>query len=87
MKELKTSMDTIRHTAGKMIDELSIKMRELLAERNVQRQEEKKEKFLPAMEAAGYYFDEKGSTDDHLRSCRTAYISYQGFCMQTPGMM
>lgn len=67
MKELKTSMDTIRHTAGKMIDELSIKMRELLAERNVQRQEEKKEKFLPAMEAAGYYFDEKGSTDDHLR--------------------
>ena len=67
MKELKTSMDTIRYTAGKMIDELSIKMRELLAERNVQRQEEKKEKFLPAMEAAGYYFDEKGSTDDHLR--------------------
>ena len=67
MKELKTSMDTIRHTAGEMINELSIKMRELLAERNVQRQEEKKEKFLPAMEAAGYYFDEKGSTDDHLR--------------------
>ena len=33
----------------------------------MQRQEEKKEKFLPAMEAAGYYFDEKGSTDDHLR--------------------
>ena len=67
MKELKTSMDTIRHTAGKMIDELSIKMRELLAERNVQRQEEKKEKFLPAMEAAGYYLDEKRSIDDQLR--------------------
>ena len=67
MKELKTSMDTIRHTVGEMIDEMSIKMRELLAERNLQRQEEKKEKFLPAMEAAGYYFDEKGSTDDHLR--------------------
>lgn len=67
MKELKTSMDTIRHTTGEMIDELSIKMRELLAERNVQRQEEKKEKFLPAMEAAGYYLDEKRSIDDQLR--------------------
>lgn len=67
MKELKTSMDTIRHTAGEMIDELSVKMKELLAERDMQRKAEKKEKFLPAMEAAGYYFDEKGSTDDHLR--------------------
>lgn len=67
MKELKTSMDTIRHTAGEMIDELNEKMQELLTERNLQRQEKKKEKFLPAMEAAGYYFDEKSSTDDRLR--------------------
>ena len=67
MKELKTSMDTIRHTAGEMIDELSTKMQELLAERGLPMKEEKKRKFLPAMEAAGYYLDEKRSTDDQLR--------------------
>src|SRR5699024_1712191 len=67
MKELKSSMDLIRHTAGKMIDELSAKMQELLAERGLSMKEEKKRKFLPAMEAAGYYLDEKRSTDDQLR--------------------
>ena len=67
MKELKSSMDLIRHTAGEMIDELSAKMQELLAERGLPMKEEKKRKFLPAMEAAGYYLDEKRSTDDQLR--------------------
>ena len=67
MKELKSSMDLIRRTAGEMIDELSAKMQELLAERGLPMKEEKKRKFLPAMEAAGYYLDEKSSTDDHLR--------------------
>lgn len=67
MKELKSSMDLIRRTAGEMIDELSAKMQELLAERGLPMKEEKKRKFLPAMEAAGYYLDEKSSTDDKLR--------------------
>lgn len=34
MKELKTSMDTIRKTAGEMIDELSEKLQELFTEKN-----------------------------------------------------
>ena len=66
MKELITSMDTIG-TAGKMIDELSIKMRELLAgEMCRDRRKRKRNSFL-RWKLPGITFDEKGSTDDHLR--------------------
>lgn len=42
MKELKTSMDTIRRTAGEMIDELSEKIRERNAERKKELEEDQK---------------------------------------------
>ena len=59
MKELKTSMDTIRRTAGEMIDELSEKIRERNAERKKELEEDQKKELIPAMEAAGYRFQEK----------------------------
>lgn len=60
MKELKSSMDVIRQTAGEMIDELNHKIVELV-------EEKQKEKLIPAMEAAGYRFDETESTKEQLR--------------------
>ena len=65
MKELKASMDTIRKTAGEMIDELSDNLQELLAEKKQLLESE--QKLIPAMEAAGYHFDELESTDGNLR--------------------
>lgn len=67
MKELKASMDIIRKTAGEMIDELSDKLQELLAEKKQLLESEQKQKLIPAMEAAGYHFDELESTDGNLR--------------------
>lgn len=67
MKELKASMDIIRKTAGEMIDELSDNLQELLAEKKQLLESEQKEKLIPAMEAAGYHFDELESTDGNLR--------------------
>lgn len=67
MKELKISMDTIRKTAGEMIDELSEKLQELFTEKKQLLESEQKEKLIPAMEAAGYHFDELESSDGNLR--------------------
>lgn len=67
MKELKASMDIIRKTAGEMIDELSDNLQELLAEKKQLLESEQKQKLIPAMEAAGYRFDELESTDRNLR--------------------
>ena len=67
MKELKTSMDTIRKTAGEMIDELSEKLQELFAEKKQLLESEQKEKLIPAVEAAGYHFDELESSEGNLR--------------------
>ena len=67
MKELKTSMDTIRKTAGEMIDELSEKLQELFTEKKQLLESEQKEKLIPAVEAAGYHFDELESSDGNLR--------------------
>lgn len=67
MKELKASMDIIRKTAGEMIDELSDNLQELLAEKKHLLESEQKQKLIPAMEAAGYHFDELDSTDGSLR--------------------
>lgn len=65
MKELKSSMDIIRKTAGEMIDELSDNLQELFAEKKQFLESE--QKLIPAMEAAGYHFDELESTDGNLR--------------------
>ena len=67
MKELKASMDIIRKTAGEMIDELSEKLQELFTEKKQLLESEQKEKLIPAMEAAGYHFDELESSDGNLR--------------------
>lgn len=48
MRELKASMNVIRKTAGEMIDELTEKIEMML--------EQKQEKLLAAVEAAGYRF-------------------------------
>lgn len=67
MKELKASMDTIRQTAGSLIDELTEKMQELIAERDQFQQAEQEKRLIPVMEAAGYSFDRAKSTDTQLR--------------------
>src|SRR5699024_4441204 len=67
MKELKMSMDTIKHTAGEMIDTLSEKIHELTAERKAELENEQKKLLIPAMEAAGYRFKEQDSLDGTLR--------------------
>lgn len=67
MKELKASMDIIRMTAGEMIDELSDNLQELFAEKKQLLESVQKQKLIPAMEAAGYHFDELESTDGNLR--------------------
>lgn len=67
MKELKMSMDTIRHTVGEMIEALSEKIQELTSERKTELENEQKRLLIPAMEAAGYRFKEQDSLDGTLR--------------------
>ena len=67
IKELKMSMDTIRHTAGDMIDALSEKVQELTSERKTELEKEQKKLLIPAMEAAGYRYKEQDSLDGILR--------------------
>ena len=59
MRELKASMDVIRKTAGEMIDELTEKIEMML--------EQKQEKLLAAVEAAGYRFVKEESNSQHLQ--------------------
>ena len=59
MRELKASMDVIRKTAGEMIDELTEKIEMML--------EQKQEKLLDAVEAAGYRFAKEESNSQHLQ--------------------
>ncbi len=59
MRELKASMDVIRKTAGEMIDELTGKIEMML--------EQKQEKLLAAVEAAGYRFVKEESNPQHLQ--------------------
>ena len=59
MRELKASMDVIRKTAGEMIDELTGKIEMML--------EQKQEKLLAAVEAAGYRFAKEESNSQHLQ--------------------
>lgn len=67
MKELKASMDTIRQTAGSLIDELTEKIQELAAGRDQHLQTEQEKRLIPVMEAAGYTFDKAKSTQTQLR--------------------
>ena len=59
MRELKASMDVIRKAAGDMIDELTEKTEMML--------EQKQEKLLAAVEAAGYRFVKEEGNSQHLQ--------------------
>ncbi|MFR1871636.1 MAG: YodL domain-containing protein [Coprococcus sp.] len=59
MRELKASMDVIRKAAGDMIDELTEKIEMML--------EQKQEKLLAAVEAAGYRFVKEEGNSKHLQ--------------------
>lgn len=59
MRELKASMDVIRKAAGDMIDELTEKIEMML--------EQKQEKLLAAVEAAGYRFVKEEGNSQHLQ--------------------
>ena len=59
MRELKASLDVIRKTAGEMIDELTEKIEMML--------EQKQEKLIAAVEAAGYRFAKEESNSQHLQ--------------------
>ena len=59
LRELKASMDVIRKTAGEIIDELTEKIEMML--------EQKQEKLLAAVEAAGYRFAKEESNSQHLQ--------------------
>ena len=59
LRELKASMDVIRKTAGDMIDELTEKIEMML--------EQKQEKLLAAVEAAGYRFVKEEGNSRHLQ--------------------
>ena len=59
MRELKSSMDVIRKTAGEIIDELTEKIEMML--------EQKQEKLIAAVEAAGYRFAKEESNSQHLQ--------------------
>ena len=59
MRELKASMNVIRKTAGEMIDDLTEKIEMML--------EQKQEKLLAAVEAAGYRFAKEESNSQHLQ--------------------
>ena len=59
LRELKASMDVIRKTAGEIIDELTEKIEMML--------EQKQEKLIAAVEAAGYRFAKEESNSQHLQ--------------------
>lgn len=66
MKELKASMDVIRKTAGEMIDQLREKIDILIEEKQENLFYEAQEELIPAVEAAGYRFDELDSRPGSL---------------------
>lgn len=71
MKELKASMDVIRKTVGEMIDELTEKIEMML--------EQKQEKLIAAVEAAGYRFAQEESNSQHLQFIPDGTHKMQGY--------
>lgn len=70
MRELKASMDVIRKTAGEMIDELTEKIEMKL--------EQKQEKLIAAVKAAGYRFAKEESNLQHLQFIPDGIHKMQG---------
>ena len=68
MKELKTSMDLIRRTAGEMIEQLTEELQMMIEAEQTKEFQKGKEKWLPAVKAAGYYLCEE--------DCRPGYLLF-----------
>ena len=66
MKEMKTSMDVIRKTAGEMIDQLTEELEIILEEKQKTELHEKYGILVDAMEAAGYRYDYRESEPGHI---------------------
>ena len=66
MKEMKASMDTIRQTAGEMIDQLTEKLEIALEEKQKTELHEKYGILVDAVEAAGYRYDYQESKPGHI---------------------
>ena len=66
MKEMKTSMDVIRKTAGEMIDQLTEELEIILEEKQKTELHEKYGILVDALEAAGYRYDYRESELGHI---------------------
>ena len=66
MKEMKTSMDVIRKTAGEMIDQLTEELEIILEEKQKTELHEKYGILVDALEAAGYRYDYRESKPGHI---------------------
>ena len=65
-KEMKTSMDVIRKTAGEMIDQLTEELEIILEEKQKTELHEKYGILVDALEAAGYRYDYRESEPGHI---------------------
>ena len=63
---MKASMDTIRQTAGEMIDQLTEKLEIDLEEKQKTELQEKYGILVDALEAAGYRYDYQESESGHI---------------------
>ena len=66
MKEMKTSMDVIRKTAGEMIDQLTEELEIILEEKQKTELHDKYGILVDALEAAGYRYDYRESKPGHI---------------------
>ena len=66
MKEMKTSMDVIRKTAGEMIDQLTEELEIILEEKQKTELHDKYGILVDALEAAGYRYDYRESEPGHI---------------------
>ena len=66
MKEMKTSMDVIRKTAGEMIDQLTEELEIILEEKQKTELHDKYGILVDALEAAGYRYDYRESELGHI---------------------
>lgn len=86
MKELKASMDTIRETAGKLIDGLSEKLRLFLAEEKQQAMEEDREQGLFLLEDIGRTLEAAKENNRYVKdSLKQLGIRQEGKPKEVPG--
>ena len=87
MKELKASMDTIRETAGKLIDGLSEKLRLFLAEEKQQAMEEDRDQGLFLLEDIGRTLEAAKENNRYVKdSLKQLGIRQEGKSKEVPGV-